>query len=510
MALVTYDRVQETGTANTTVSFTLTGAITGYQSFSVVGNGNTTYYGATDGTNWEVGLGTYSTTGPTLTRTTIYASSNAGSAVTFSGTVSIFLTYPSERAVYLADNGTLTVPTLTSKTFTLQDVTDPTKQATFSMSGITTGTTRTYTLPDVTGSLATLGNIPQTFAGAIQVNSNLTATASIFMNGFTTATYSFGNNVTTGTIDIGGASQTGTITLGKSTVSQTTNIQAGATASGSTKTLNIGTGGLAGSTTAIAIGSTTGTSTTTLNGAVTLATALPIASGGTNSTATPTLGGVIVGTGTAYSSTAAGTSGQVLTSNGAAAPTWQAASASTGRLLNIQYFTTAGTATYTPTSGTNFVVVEVVGGGGSGCLDASTAGGGTAGGYARKKITSSFSGVTVTVGAGGASQTTSGAAGNAGGTSSFGALVSATGGVGGLRVAGNPSGGSGSNGDINALGGGSVANAKSQGGSTMYGFGTSYSSTSSTNAVYGGGSGGAAATSSGTGGAGLVIVYEYA
>ena len=322
MALVTYDRVQETGTANTTVSFTLTGAITGYQSFSVVGNGNTTYYGATDGTNWEVGLGTYSTTGPTLTRTTIYASSNAGSAVTFSGTVSIFLTYPSERAVYLADNGTLTVPTLTSKTFTLQDVTDPTKQATFSMSGITTGTTRTYTLPDVTGSLATLGNIPQTFAGAIQVNSNLTATASIFMNGFTTATYSFGNNVTTGTIDIGGASQTGTITLGKSTVSQTTNIQAGATASGSTKTLNIGTGGLAGSTTAIAIGSTAGTSTTTLNGAVTLATALPIASGGTNSTATPTAGGVVYGTGTAYAINSAGTAGQKLISGVAGAPTW--------------------------------------------------------------------------------------------------------------------------------------------------------------------------------------------
>jgi hypothetical protein len=51
-------------------------------------------------------------------------------------------------------------------------------------------------------------------------------------------------------------------------------------------------------------------------------TILPIANGGTNATATPTLGGVIVGTGTAYSSTAAGTSGQVLTSNGASAPTW--------------------------------------------------------------------------------------------------------------------------------------------------------------------------------------------
>ena len=91
MALALYDRVQETGTANTTVSFTLAGAVTGFQSFSVVGNTNTTYYA-------EVGLGTYSTTGPTLTRTTILSSSNSNAAVsTFSGTVNVFVTYPSSQ-----------------------------------------------------------------------------------------------------------------------------------------------------------------------------------------------------------------------------------------------------------------------------------------------------------------------------------------------------------------------------------------------------------------------------
>lgn len=95
MALVLADRVQQTGTANTTVSFTLSANVTGYQSFAVIGNTNTTYYAATDLTgNWEVGIGTYSTTGPTLTRTTILASSNSGSAVTFSGTVTVFVTYP--------------------------------------------------------------------------------------------------------------------------------------------------------------------------------------------------------------------------------------------------------------------------------------------------------------------------------------------------------------------------------------------------------------------------------
>jgi len=97
VALVLADRVQQTGTANTTVSFTLSGSVTGYQSFSVIGNTNTTYYSATDSSgNWEVGLGTYSTTGPTLTRTTIFSSSNSGSAVTFSGTVNVFVTFPSE------------------------------------------------------------------------------------------------------------------------------------------------------------------------------------------------------------------------------------------------------------------------------------------------------------------------------------------------------------------------------------------------------------------------------
>ena len=99
MALVVYDRVQQTGTANTTVSFTLSATTTGYQSFAVVGNGNTTYYSANDGTNWEVGIGTYSTTGPTLTRTTILSSSNSNNAVTFTGTVTVFCDYPAGKMV---------------------------------------------------------------------------------------------------------------------------------------------------------------------------------------------------------------------------------------------------------------------------------------------------------------------------------------------------------------------------------------------------------------------------
>ena len=106
MPLVLANRVQESATANTTVSFTLTGAVLGFQSFAVIGDTNTTFYSATDTVgNWEVGLGTYSTTGPTLTRTTVYASSNAGSAETFVDPVSVFVTYPSGRSVNLDASG---------------------------------------------------------------------------------------------------------------------------------------------------------------------------------------------------------------------------------------------------------------------------------------------------------------------------------------------------------------------------------------------------------------------
>jgi len=110
MALALNDRVQQQGTANTTVSFTLTGSVAGFQSFAVIGNGNTTYYSATDASgNWEVGIGTYSTTGPTLTRNTILSSSNSNAAVTFIGTVNVFVTYPAEKSINYDANDVATI-----------------------------------------------------------------------------------------------------------------------------------------------------------------------------------------------------------------------------------------------------------------------------------------------------------------------------------------------------------------------------------------------------------------
>lgn len=92
MSLEYRDRVKETTTTTGTGSYALAGAMTGFQAFSAIGNGNTCFYAVTDGTNWEVGLGTYSSSGPTLARTSVLASSNSGSAVNWgAGTKQIWL-----------------------------------------------------------------------------------------------------------------------------------------------------------------------------------------------------------------------------------------------------------------------------------------------------------------------------------------------------------------------------------------------------------------------------------
>ena len=109
MALVLKDRVKETTTTTGTGSFALAGAVTGYDSFGQIGNGNTTYYAVylDGGSEWEVGIGTY-TAPSTLSRDTILASSNAGSVVTFSaGQKTIWCDYPAGKAVYTDATGSI-------------------------------------------------------------------------------------------------------------------------------------------------------------------------------------------------------------------------------------------------------------------------------------------------------------------------------------------------------------------------------------------------------------------
>jgi len=110
MALVLKDRVYEQTTTTGTGTLTLTGAVSGYQSFSsAIGNTNTTYYTATDNTNWEVGIGTVSA--GTLSRDTVLASSNSSSLVNFPvGTKNVFCDYPATKSAYQDSTSTVIAP----------------------------------------------------------------------------------------------------------------------------------------------------------------------------------------------------------------------------------------------------------------------------------------------------------------------------------------------------------------------------------------------------------------
>lgn len=119
MPLVIADRVQETTTTTGTGTITLAGAVSGFQSFSVIGNGNTTYYtiAHTTAAEWEVGIGTYTSSGTTLARTTVLSSSNSNNAVNFSaGTKNVFCTYPAGRAVEKDASNILTLDAGTTTT----------------------------------------------------------------------------------------------------------------------------------------------------------------------------------------------------------------------------------------------------------------------------------------------------------------------------------------------------------------------------------------------------------
>jgi hypothetical protein len=389
MALALYDRVQQTGTANTTVSFTLSGSVTGYQSFAAIGNGNTTFYGSTDTSgNWEVGVGTYSTTGPTLTRTTILSSSNSGSAVTFSGTVTVFVTYPSEQSVNLDTSGNVSaLGTIASGTWNgstipvayggtgvtsssgansvvLRDAnqnvavnrlnqantsiaaaggtTALTAASTYSQTLTGTGN-QTYTMPDAT-----------TLTTAVAFVFNNNATGTLTLQDYATGPI--------GTITSGGAVEL--VLLANGTVAGTWDVHGflPENVTWGTNALNLGStvitnGTWQGGTIQSAYG---GTGLTTFVGAnnalystsssALAAGTLPIAAGGTAATSF-TANGVIYGNSTsALGVTAAGTTGQVLIGNTGAAPSWGTVSSSL-----VSSFS-AGTTGFTPSSATTGAV----------------------------------------------------------------------------------------------------------------------------------------------------------
>jgi hypothetical protein len=123
MALVVNDRVKETSSTTGTGTFTLDGAISGFETFSsAIGNTNTTYYCIVNANGeFEVGLGTVGA--GTLARDTILSSSNSDAAVNFSaGTKTVFCTQPAGKALYTDENnnaialGTVASANLTNAT----------------------------------------------------------------------------------------------------------------------------------------------------------------------------------------------------------------------------------------------------------------------------------------------------------------------------------------------------------------------------------------------------------
>lgn len=164
MALVLADRVLETTTTTGSGTITLAGAEPGYQSFSAVGNGNQTYYTITADTVWEVGIGTYTASGTTLSRDTVLSSSASGAKVTLpSGVKKVFVTYPSEKSVNLDVSGNISLssavisgvgyPSANSDAATKLYV------DTLAAEGISYHTPVKYEVPDTTGNLnATYNN----------------------------------------------------------------------------------------------------------------------------------------------------------------------------------------------------------------------------------------------------------------------------------------------------------------------------------------------------------------
>jgi len=284
MALVLADRVRDTTTTASTGTITLSGtAPTGYQNFSVIGNGNTTYYTiAGQGTSeWEVGIGTYTSSGTTLARTTVLASSNGGSLVNFSaGTKDVFVTYPAERSVNLSSTALTSgrVPYATTDGL-LVDA----SAMTFNGTKLTVG--------GLLDSALTSGRV--TYA---TTSGELTDSANLTFNGTTLTANTIGAFTLSGTV-AGGGNQLNNVIIGTTTPLAGFHTTVSATTSVTTPSV---------------------TNAGTLDLAATGANILTISTNSTERVRVTSAGGVSFGaTGTAY-----GTSGQVLTSAGNAPPTW--------------------------------------------------------------------------------------------------------------------------------------------------------------------------------------------
>jgi len=380
MALILKDRVQEVSTTTGTGTLTLAGAVTQFQTFSsAVGNGNTTYYTIYNagGSLWEVGLGTVGA--GTLSRDTVLASSNSNALVSFTGTLYVFGDYPAGKAVYKDSSGNVSGYAITGGTIngtaiggtTAGDGTFDILTGNTSRLGVATGTSLVTT--NGLSSTSTFTGTTPTDGIVVDYSTGYGRFSAFTGDGYQWYTGGIGTTKTMELTSAGALSTTGTVTANGvlltgnlGTVTSVTGTAPVVSSGGTTPAIsmaaaNTSTNGYltstdwntfngkgSGTVTSVAatVPSVFSISGSPITSSGTLAitysgTALPIANGGTNSTATATAGGAAYGTGTAYAVTAAGTTGQVLTSNGASAPTWQTSSGLT-KAQSIAYAMTLG------------------------------------------------------------------------------------------------------------------------------------------------------------------------
>ena len=188
MALGVADRVKETTTTTGTGTVTLAGASSGFQAFSVIGNANTTYYAivAQSGTEWEVGLGTYTSAGTLLSRDTVLSSSNAGALVNFSaGTKDVFVTYPAGRSVYQDPNGLISISgTIQATTFHGGSASITNADLASAVIGVLSNTTFT----SGSASITTLTGSSMNFGSILGTNNNTAYTTTATAAGTTVLT----------------------------------------------------------------------------------------------------------------------------------------------------------------------------------------------------------------------------------------------------------------------------------------------------------------------------------
>ena len=370
MALVVKDRVQETSTTSGTGTLTLLGAVPGFQSFAAIGNGNTTYYTIYDNVAqvWEVGIGTYTSSGTTLSRDTVLSnSSGTTSPLTLTGnTVSVFVTYPAEKSVNLnASNNVTALGTISSGTWngstigvayggtgvttssgpnsvvlrdsnsniTVNRLSQGTQNIT--ASGGTTNLTaasaynqyltgtggQTFRLPDATTLTDTTAFVFNNNAtGTLTITDFATATVGTVAAGGSAGIVLLDNSTTGGTWDVHGYIPEN-VTWGTNSLALGSTVITGGTWNGGTiGTAYGGTGLTSFSAANYALYSTSSSALT--------AGTLPVAAGGSGAT-TFTANGVVYGNGTsALGVTSAGTTGQVLVGNTGSAPSWATVSSS--------------------------------------------------------------------------------------------------------------------------------------------------------------------------------------